>query len=127
GQFEKSEPYFRTAIETLTDRNPNPYDGEPYYNLGLSLKFQGKQEEAYEAFYKSAWNSAWQDSAYFSLAQLDLAKEDYTQALEHIDWSLDRNARNSKGWVLKAATLRKQNQPEAALAVCETAVKRDLF
>ena len=49
-------------------RNPNPYDGEPYYNLGLCLKLQGKYDEAYDNFYKAAWNSAWQDSAYFSLA-----------------------------------------------------------
>jgi tetratricopeptide (TPR) repeat protein len=37
GQFIKAEPYFRRAIITLTTRNPNPYDGEPYYNLGWSL------------------------------------------------------------------------------------------
>lgn len=26
GQFAKAEPYFKKAIETLTERNPNPYD-----------------------------------------------------------------------------------------------------
>ena len=41
GKFEKAEPYFKKAIATLTQRNPNPYDGEPYYNLGWSLKMQG--------------------------------------------------------------------------------------
>ncbi|MGZ3751665.1 MAG: DUF5107 domain-containing protein, partial [Mucilaginibacter sp.] len=35
GRFEISEPYFRKAIETAVKRNPNPYDREPYYNLGL--------------------------------------------------------------------------------------------
>ena len=38
GQFKKAENYFNTAIETLTEKNPNPYDGEPYFNLGLSTK-----------------------------------------------------------------------------------------
>ena len=42
GQFAKAEPYFKTAIATLTRRNPNPYDGEPYYNLGMSLVLQEK-------------------------------------------------------------------------------------
>src|SRR6202012_35027 len=42
GQFTKSESYFRKAIETLTGRNPNPYDSEAYYNLGLSLKYQDR-------------------------------------------------------------------------------------
>lgn len=127
GQFEKSEPYFRRAIETLTQRNPNPYDGEPYYNLGLCLKMQGKFDEAYEAFYKSGWNSAWQDSAYFSLAQISVSKGDYVQAAEHVNWSLDRNARNSKARVLKATILRKQGFLEESLSVCREAIERDLF
>ena len=41
GQFAKAEPYFRKAILTLTQRNPNPYNGEPYYNLGWALKLLG--------------------------------------------------------------------------------------
>ena len=28
-------------MKTLTKFNPNPYDGEPYYNLGLALKAAG--------------------------------------------------------------------------------------
>ena len=59
GQFAKAEPYFRQAIATLTERNPNPYDGEPLYNLGWSLKMQGRYEEAYEQFFKACWNAAW--------------------------------------------------------------------
>src|SRR4029077_13748629 len=38
GKFAEAETYYRRAIERLTQRNPNPYDGEPYYNLGLTLK-----------------------------------------------------------------------------------------
>ena len=39
GRFEKAEPYLRTAVKVLQKRNPNPYDGEPLYNLGLCLKY----------------------------------------------------------------------------------------
>ena len=39
GRFEKAEPYLRTAVKELQKRNPNPYDGEPLYNLGLCLKY----------------------------------------------------------------------------------------
>lgn len=70
GQFAEAEGYFRRAVERLTLRNPNPYDGEPYYNLGLALRWQGRDEEAFDAFYKATWNAAWQDAAYFELAQL---------------------------------------------------------
>jgi len=39
GQFIKSEAYLKKAIETSTQRNPNPYDSEPYYNLGTCLLY----------------------------------------------------------------------------------------
>ena len=45
GLFEKAEVYFRKAIETLEERNPNPYEGEPYYNLGQSLFYQNRLDE----------------------------------------------------------------------------------
>ncbi len=127
GQILKSEGYFRKAIETLVQRNPNPYDGEPYYNLGLCLKLQGKLEEAYESFYKSAWSSAWQDGAYFFLAQIDVSRADYQQALEHILWAIDRNSRNGSAKALKVAILRNLKMYDEAFEECEGAIKRDLF
>lgn len=127
GQFAKSEAFFRKAIETATQRNPNPYDSEPYYNLGLCLKMLGKQNEAYDAFYKSVWSSAWQASGYFSLAQIDMARGEYQKALEHIDFSIDRNARNNKAYVLKIAALRKLENYEEALATCAIALRKDRF
>src|SRR5690606_5242956 len=57
----------------------------------------------------------------------DVSKADYEQALEHIEWSLDRNRRNGKAWVLKAAILRKTERWEDALAVCTEAQTRDVF
>ncbi|MFD1875105.1 DUF5107 domain-containing protein [Hymenobacter bucti] len=127
GQFARSEPYFRRAVATLTQRNPNPYDGEPYYNLGLSLKHQNRPDEAYDAFFKATWNSGWQDSAYFAVAQLDVARGHYALALEHIGWALDRNARNGKAYVVQAAAQRLLGQPEAALATAAEALRRDGF
>ncbi|MEG1580389.1 MAG: DUF5107 domain-containing protein, partial [Bacteroidaceae bacterium] len=47
GQFRMAEPYFQQAIATLTQRNPNPYEGEAFYNLGIALKYQGRTDEAY--------------------------------------------------------------------------------
>jgi hypothetical protein len=70
GQFSEAEAHFRAAIKTLTKRNPNPYDGEPFHNLGLALMMQGRFDEAFAAFYKATWNAAWQDAAFFQLARL---------------------------------------------------------
>ena len=127
GQFLKSEPYIRKAIASAINRNPNPYDSEPYYNLGLCLKYQGRLEEAYTAFYKATWSKAWQDTAFFSVAQIDISRGDYELALNHIDQALDRNMGNSKAWVLKAAILRRNKQLDRALNACASALERDRF
>ena len=73
GEFAEAETYFRRAIERLTRRNANPYDGEAYYNLGLCLRHLGRDDEAYAAFYKAVWNQAWMAAGYHALAEIDCA------------------------------------------------------
>lgn len=125
GKFADAEGYFRTAVKSLTRRNPNPYDGEPYYNLGLSLTFQGRYNEAVDAFYKAAWNAAWQDSAYFALARLACRKGAWAEALDLVERSLSRNTRQLKAHVLKAAILRQMGQTDAAIRTAQGALDLD--
>ncbi|MDR2679210.1 MAG: DUF5107 domain-containing protein, partial [Tannerella sp.] len=127
GQSDAAEPYFRKAIETLTQYNPNPYDGEPYYNLGCCLNMQRRREEAYEAFFKSVWNVAWQDAGYFEIARIDAATERWNDALEHVERSLARNVGNHKARHLKTAILRKTGQTETALRFIDESLAADLF
>lgn len=127
GQFKQAQPYFEKAIETLTKRNPNPYDGEPYYNLGCCLKLQSKLEEAYSAFFKSAWNAAWQDPAYLSIAQVDCINGEWEVALEHVEQSLVRNWHNHKARQLKASILRILGKKEDALKWIEASLEIDPF
>lgn len=127
GKFEEAEPFFRRAVETQTERNPNPYDGEPYYNLGWSLKMQGRYDEAYEAYYKSTWNAAWKDAGYMGVAEIDCIRHDWTTALEHIEASLVHNWHNHKARQLKATVLRKLERQQEALAFIENSLSIDGF
>lgn len=127
GKFVEAEKYFRTAIETQTDRNPNPYDGEPHYNLGWSLRMQGRKDEAYKAFFKATWNAAWQDCGYFALAQIDASKGLWEDALDRIDRGLIRNWHNHKARQLKVSILRKLGRKEEALQLIEDSLKIDTF
>jgi tetratricopeptide (TPR) repeat protein len=127
GRFAESENYFQTAIDTQLQRNPNPYDGEPRYNLGLSLQYQGKNKEAYDAFYKSCWNAAQQDAGYFGCAQISCLKDNLADALYEVDKSLIRNWHNHKARSLKTAILRKLGREQEALALIEDSLKIDLF
>jgi tetratricopeptide (TPR) repeat protein len=106
GQFEEAEQYFRRALGRLTERNPNPYDGEPCYNLGLALKFQRRVAEGYIAFQRATWNYAWQSASHYALAEIDSSRKDYASALQHLRRSLEANIRNAKARSLQAAVLR---------------------
>ncbi|MBR8536659.1 DUF5107 domain-containing protein [Carboxylicivirga sediminis] len=127
GQYKQAEVYFRKAIDTLTERNPNPYDGEPYFNLGYCLRMQGDNKEAYSAFYKSTWNAAWQDSGFFNAALIDAEQGNYTKALELTNRSLWRNWLNQKARHLKIMLLRLLNKKEDALKAVEESLAMDQF
>jgi tetratricopeptide (TPR) repeat protein len=127
GKFSKAEAYLRKAIETSISRNPNPYDSEPYYNLGLCLKYLNRNDEAYPLFYKATWSSAWKDNGFFAVAQIDMMRGNYQPALEHISAAIDNNANNNKAYVVNVAALRKLGRYEEAAAVVIDALRRDSF
>jgi tetratricopeptide (TPR) repeat protein len=114
GEFSHAERHFRAAIARLTKLNPNPYDGEPYYNLGLVLRLQGEDKEAYTAFYKATWNAAWRAPAYHALAELNAKHGDWQIALDHIQRSLRADGDNLNARNLKVVILRRLGQTAAA-------------
>ncbi|MGN1265956.1 MAG: DUF5107 domain-containing protein, partial [Muribaculaceae bacterium] len=127
GRFARAEKYLTTAVNTLMKRNPNPYDGEPIYNLGLALKYQGRFDEAYNRFYKSCWNGAWQDAGYFACAQISTMQNRLADALDEIDRSLIRNWHNHKARALKATILRRMGNNDAALSHIDESLRIDRF
>lgn len=106
GLIAESIPYFRKSIAKITVKNPNPYDGEPYFNLGTALALLEKWDEAYDAFYKSTWNAAWQSAGYYRVAAIDLRRGEAELALEHLQKALVRNSRHMKARNAMAAALR---------------------
>jgi tetratricopeptide (TPR) repeat protein len=126
-KFSEAEKYFHAAIQTLTERNPNPYDGEPYFNLGLCLSYLERYDEAFDAWYKCTWNVAWQDAAYLNLARIACRKNNFEEALELVNKSLHRNYTSAIARHLKAAILRKLNRIAEALQLTEESLLLDKF
>jgi len=153
GEFAEAETGFRRAIQRLTRRNANPFDGEPYYNLGLCLRYQlDEQSEgarkywkdtkaplpaylsidpgqlfdsAYAAFYKATWNAAWQSAAFHALAEMDCRRSEWEKALDHLDRSLRGNTDNTRARNLKAIVLRKLGRVEHAAALVRDTLDLD--
>jgi tetratricopeptide (TPR) repeat protein len=125
GEFARAENFFHAAVARLTRRNPNPRDGEPYYNLGLALAQQQRSDEAYAAFYKATWNGAWRSAAYYALAKIACTRGDFAEALRHLDESLKTDAENLKARDLKSAVLRRLGRKELASQLLDETLQRD--
>jgi len=123
GDFVEAENRFRKAIQRLTRRNANPYDGEAFYNLGLCLRFQLNAiddrkcealkrtfEDAYAAFYKATWNQSWAGASFHALAEMDCCRRDWTAALDHLKRSLRFDTDNLRARNLEVIVLRKLNR-----------------
>jgi tetratricopeptide (TPR) repeat protein len=52
GQFPKASATTAPTVKRATWKNPTPYDSEPYLGLGLSLYYQQRMAEAFDALYK---------------------------------------------------------------------------
>ncbi len=119
GELKLAEQLVRASIARLTARNPNPYDSEPYYNLGLVLILQGRREEAYDAFFKATWSAAWRGPGFHRLAELDVLSGRLAAALEHLERSLQAESENLNALNLRVVVLRRLGldaKAEAALA-----------
>ena len=90
---------------------------KPFYYLGLCLRHLGRDDEAYDAFYKSCWNQAWMAAGYHALAEIDCCRKNWTTALEHLNRSLRFNTDNLRARNLKVIVLRKLKRDAEARAV----------
>jgi len=106
GLFEESEKYFKEAIAKLQMRNPNPYDSEAMYQLGLSYFYRRMFDEAYRQFRKAAWSNEQQEYSFYFAAAIESIKGNYEKALEFVNLALIKNSHNIKARGLKASLLR---------------------
>jgi tetratricopeptide (TPR) repeat protein len=139
GEWALAEKYLRASIERQTSRNPNPYDGEAYYQLGRCLceqafaagnkpaqtprpesphNFVGHNQrllsDAYDAFYKATWNQAWQSAGYHALAEIDALRGEWATALDHLSASLRLNTDNLRARNLQVIALRQLGKKSEA-------------
>ncbi|SDS58587.1 DUF5107 domain-containing protein [Microlunatus soli] len=84
GEYDRTSQLCRTAIERLTEWNPNPPDGKAWYLLGLAAERTGDAEIAYDAYAKATWNRAWRGPAGYRMARIDAAAGRDQSALHHL-------------------------------------------
>ena len=129
GRFDRAEHYLRRAVKIWQKRNPNPYEGEPIFNLALALKYKdfAHENEAYSLFWKATWNKAWADAAYFEAACISVGEGRYEDALDELERCLIANSHNHKARALKATVLHRLCRNDEALAWIADSLAIDRF
>jgi tetratricopeptide (TPR) repeat protein len=133
GELDNAERHLRASIARLVERNPNPYDGEPYYQLGLCLRAgaaagepgRARMDEAYGAFFKATWNHAWQPAGFHALAEIDAQRGDWPEALDHIERALRVNSENLRARDLWAIILQRLGRAAEASEVLRATLALD--
>jgi tetratricopeptide (TPR) repeat protein len=125
GLYSEAEKKLQTAVERIAKNYTRPRNCEPYYQLGLALRAQGKFDQAYDNFYRATWDYAFHSAAYYQLAEISCIKGDFAQAVEHVDNSLSTNALNTKAKNLKVAALRKLGRLEQARQIASDVLAAD--
>ncbi len=127
GEYALAEKHLRSAIARATKLNGNPYDGEIFYTLGLTLRRLGRFDEAYAAFYKATWNTAWRAAGYHAIAEIDAMRGSLEQAIEHLQKSLHTNTDNLNARNLCATLLRQTGRGESAIDLLADTCDLDLL
>jgi tetratricopeptide (TPR) repeat protein len=125
GRFADAEDYLRAALARAANRYTMPKDGEAFYYLGLALKAQGKNDEAFTQFYKSTWSAAWRSPGYFELAQIATCRGDFDAALGYLDRSLESNALNVRALSLRSELLRDRDRKDESAVVAASLARID--
>jgi len=116
GEYELARKYFSKAIERLTNDYTIPASHEALYLQGLTLRGLGLYKAAEDTLYKATWDYAFHSAAYFQLAELSCAKNDFVRALNQVNESLWTNGRNNNAIALKASIQRRMKDFNGALA-----------
>jgi tetratricopeptide (TPR) repeat protein len=125
--LDGAETHFRKALKRLTELTPNPYDSEPYFNLGVCLVYEEKYDEAFDAFFKATWSEGECERSWYYLAALSMRKGEYETALEYVNRSLSFNTHNIKALDLQAWALVKMGHKEEAVALVKSMLDYDPF
>ena len=116
GDYVAARRHLATAIKRLTKDYTKPSSCEAMYLQGLTLRNLGLPAEAEDTLYRATWDYAWHSAAYYQLAELSCAKNDFRKALQQINESLWTNGRNNSAVALKASIQRKMRDFDGASA-----------
>lgn len=116
GRPDLARPHFESAVSRALSRNPNPYDGEPLYNLGVCLFHLQDYELATDCLAKSEWNAAWKTPASLVRARIHCIRGEMEEAVRLLRETLQTSGRAHSARELLLTALRHAGHRSEALS-----------
>ncbi|MDR2969250.1 MAG: DUF5107 domain-containing protein, partial [Tannerellaceae bacterium] len=125
GDYTAARQSLSRAIKRLTGDYAIPSSHEAFYLQGLALRSSGLLSEAEDTLYRATWDYSYHSAAYYQLAELSCAKNDFRKALHQINESLSTNAKSNNAITLKASIQRKIRDFDGAISTLEAIASAD--
>lgn len=125
GRYSEALALIERCRKQVTVWNYHPETGRIEYALGLILEALGREDEAYDAFYRAYWNLDARAKAMTRIAMLDGRRGDYRRMLEHAEEALRTGADNATAMAARAAALRRLGREADAQAQLNAALAMD--
>lgn len=125
GDPEAARIFLERARKRSVSRNPNPYDAECLYQLGLVYRQLGRCEEALDALKRAAWGYAWKSAALLQAAEIECAGGDLETAAADLEASLETNYHSLRARALRSAIAIRQGKAERAKQEAEKTLAYD--
>ncbi len=125
GAVESAEKLLKQALSLETLYNGNPEGGRTHYLLGLAQSRLGRNEDAYDSFYKAYWCEDSISASMTRIAMLDGINGDMPQMLDHSNQATEHNTRNLTALSLAALARLKSGKAEETLGLCDKILSLD--
>lgn len=112
--YERARDHLEAARTRAVHDNPNPADGEVFFQLGVVLRHLGETGAARLAFEKAMWNQAWQGPSALALAELAAQARDRQQALAFLGEIPSGPVPNLRAVLLRVLLLREAGDSRRA-------------
>ncbi|MGI6172471.1 MAG: DUF5107 domain-containing protein [Christensenellales bacterium] len=110
GKYQEALDVLHRALSVQNTYNLNPKDGTISYLIGLCNLAAGKDDKAYDCFYKACWSYPSIAAAMTQLAALDGRRRDWASMYAHACEALAKEDRNTIAGVYKVCALWKNGK-----------------
>jgi len=119
GAWEEALSYLERALKRDSD------NARLYFGRALAYQGLGKNEQAYDDFYRASYGAELFSAANLNLARMDMARGDFRAALDKLAQAARQNAALADIRALEAAAWRHVGERTRALEAAELALSLD--